>query len=86
MNRPTDEQQDRMEENNTKSLSQRKKRGVQAVIIAAAALIAIPVLAWLFIQRSMETMTQINMPYALRIGAGNVKPVQQLELSNIDVS
>ena len=31
-------------------------------------------------------MTQINMPYALRIGAGNVKPVQQLELSNIDVS
>ena len=86
MNRPTDEQQDRMEENNTKSLSQRKKRGVQGVIIAAAALIAIPVLAWLFIQRSMETMTQINMPYALRIGAGNVKPVQQLELSNIDVS
>ena len=86
MNQPTDEQQDRMEENNTKSLSQRKKRGVQAVIIAAAALIAIPVLAWLFIQRSMETMTQINMPYALRIGAGDVKPVQQLELSNIDVS
>lgn len=86
MNRPTDEQQDRMEENNTKSLSQRKKRGVQAVIIAAAALIATPVLAWLFMQRSMETMTQINMPYALRIGAGNVKPVQQLELSNIDVS
>ena len=34
----------------------------------------------------METMTQINMPYALRIGAGDVKPVQQLELSNIDVS
>ena len=86
MNRPTDEQQDRMEENNTKSLSQRKKRGVQAVIIAAAALITIPVLAWLFMQRSMETMTQINMPYALRIGAGDMKPVQQLELSNIDVS
>lgn len=60
MNQPTDEQQDRMEENNTKSLSQRKKRGVQAVIIAAAALIATPVLAWLFMQRSMETMTQIN--------------------------
>ena len=86
MNQPTDEQQDRIEQNNTKSLSERKKRGVQAVIIAVAALIAIPVLAWLFMQRSMETMTQINMPYALRIGAGDVKPIQQLELSNIDVS
>ena len=34
----------------------------------------------------METMTQINLPYALRIGAGNTQPIQQLELSNIDVS
>lgn len=66
--------------------SRRRSRVVFAVIVSAAVLLTIPVFAWLYRQRSMETVTKVNMPYALFIGAGDAKPVQQLELSNIDVS
>lgn len=63
-----------------------KNRAVFAALLAALALLAVPVLAWLYMQRSMETITKINMPNALLIGAGDAKPIQQLELGNIDVS
>ena len=63
-----------------------KNRAVFAAVLAALALLAVPVLAWLYMQRSMETITKINMPNALLIGAGDAKPIQQLELGNIDVS
>lgn len=86
MNQPVEEQQDCKKEKETGRWSSRKKRSVAAVIAAALALVAVPVLAWLYMQRSMETMTKINMPYAVRIGAGDTQPIQQLELSNIDVS
>ncbi len=63
-----------------------KNRAVFAAVLAVLALLAVPVLAWLYMQRSMETITKINMPNALLIGAGDAKPIQQLELGNIDVS
>lgn len=63
-----------------------KNRAVFAAVLAALALLAVPVLAWLYMQRSMETITKINMPNALLIGAGDAKPIQQLELGNIDAS
>lgn len=63
-----------------------KNRAFFAAVLAALALLAVPVLAWLYMQRSMETITKINMPNALLIGAGDAKPIQQLELGNIDVS
>ena len=31
-------------------------------------------------------MTKVNMPYAIKIGAGDTQSIQQMELSNIDVS
>ena len=86
MNQPIDEPQKNTGQKKDSTLSVRKRRAVISVIIAALLLLTIPVLAWFFRQRSMETMTQINLPYALRIGAGNTQPIQQLELSNIDVS
>ena len=86
MNQPIDEPQKNTGQKKDSTLSVRKRREVISVIIAALLLLTIPVLAWFFRQRSMETMTQINLPYALRIGAGNTQPIQQLELSNIDVS
>lgn len=86
MNQPMDEPQKNTGQKKDSTLSVRKRRAVISVIIAALLLLTIPVLAWFFRQRSMETMTQINLPYALRIGAGNTQPIQQLELSNIDVS
>ena len=86
MNQPMDEPQKNTGQKKDSTLSVRKRREVISVIIAALLLLTIPVLAWFFRQRSMETMTQINLPYALRIGAGNTQPIQQLELSNIDVS
>lgn len=86
MNQPMDEPQKNTGQKKDGTLSVRKRRAVISVIIAALLLLTIPVLAWFSRQRSMETMTQINLPYALRIGAGNTQPIQQLELSNIDVS
>lgn len=86
MNQPIDEPQKNTGQKKDGTLSVRKRRAVISVIIAALLLLTIPVLAWFSRQRSMETMTQINLPYALRIGAGNTQPIQQLELSNIDVS
>ena len=79
------EQQNRTQKDTTK-WSGRKKRAIAAVAVAALALVVLPVFAWLYMQRSMETITKVNMPYALLIGAGDAKPIQQLELSNIDVS
>ena len=86
MNQPIDEPQKNTGQKKDSILSVRKRRAVISVIIAVLLLLTIPVLAWFYRQRSMETMTQINLPYALRIGAGNTQPIQQLELSNIDVS
>lgn len=86
MNQPMDEPQKNTGQKKDSILSVRKRRAVISVIIAALLLLTIPVLAWFYRQRSMETMTKINLPYALRIGAGNTQPIQQLELSNIDVS
>ena len=86
MNQPMDELQKNTGQKKGSTLSVRKRRAVISVIIAVLLLLTIPVLAWFYRQRSMETMTQINLPYALRIGAGNTQPIQQLELSNIDVS
>ena len=86
MNQPIDEPQKNAGQKKDSTLSVRKRRAVISVIIAVLVLLTIPVLAWFSRQRSMETMTQINLPYALRIGAGNTQPIQQLELSNIDVS
>ena len=86
MNQPMDELQKNTGQKKGSTLSVRKRRAVISVIIAVLLLLTLPVLAWFYRQRSMETMTQINLPYALRIGAGNTQPIQQLELSNIDVS
>lgn len=86
MDQQTKKLQDSEKEAPHKSWSARKKRAILAVIAAALALLVIPVFAWLYMQRSMETITKVNMPYALLIGAGDAKPIQQLELSNIDVS
>ena len=79
------EQQNRTQKDTTK-WSGRKKRAIAAVAAAALALVVLPVFAWLYMQRSMETITKVNMPYALLIGAGDAKPIQQLQLSYIDVS
>ena len=79
------EQQNRTQKDTTK-WSGRKKRAIAAVAAAALALVVLPVFACLYMQRSMETITKVNMPYALLIGAGDAKPIQQLQLSNIDVS
>ena len=74
-----------MKHGRSRCLAKRNERAV-AVVVAALALLVVPVLAWLYMQRSMETITKINMPYSLFIGAGDAKPIQQLELSDIDVS
>ena len=84
MEQQTEEKQKERKQDR-KKLSRRKKKAVLAVMVSVLALLVMPVMAWLYMQRSMETVTKINMP-ALFIGAGDAKPIQELELSNIDVS
>ena len=86
MKEQTERQQDEGRQGKHRMRLTRKKRVVISVILAFSALLALPVFAWLYMHRSMETITKVNMPNALLIGAGAAKPIQQLELSNIDVS
>ncbi|WP_461877145.1 hypothetical protein [Fusicatenibacter sp.] len=86
MKEQTERQQDEGRQGKHRMRLTRKKRVVISVILAFSALLALPVFAWLYMHRSMETITKVNMPNALLIGAGDAKPIQQLELSNIDVS
>lgn len=85
---PDKEQSDDKQSNKKKHKrwSIRKIWAVSAVAFALIALLVIPVFAWLYVDRSVETMAKINLPYALRIGAGDAEQIAQLELNNIDVS
>ena len=85
MNQSVEGQQD-CKENRTRKKPDRKKRVILAVAAAVLALLVIPVVAWLYIQRSMETMTKINEPHMLSIKAGDMQDIEQLELGTIDVS
>lgn len=86
MKEQTEKQQDEGRQEKHRMWLTRKKRGVISVLLAFCALLVLPIFAWLYMHRSMETITKVNMPNALLIGAGDAKPIQQLELSNIDVS
>ena len=86
MKEQTERQQDEGRQGKHRMRLTQKKRVVISVILTFSALLALPVFAWLYMHRSIETITKVNMPNALLIGAGDAKPIQQLELSNIDVS
>ena len=86
MKEQTEKQQDEGRQEKHRVWLTQKERVVISVILAFSALLVLPVFAWLYMHRSMETITKVNMPNALLIGAGDAKPIQQLELSNIDVS
>ena len=75
-----------MKKADKKKWSTKKTWAVTAIVMALLALLIVPVFGWMYMERSMETMTKINIPYALKLGAGNTRPIQELELSNIDVS
>ena len=60
MDQQTEKLQDSEKKVSQKSWSARKKRAILAVIAAALALLVIPVFAWLYMQRSMETITKVN--------------------------
>ena len=85
MKEQTEKQQDEGRQEKHRVWLTQKKRVVISVILAFSALLVLPVFAWLYMHRSMETITKVNMPNALLIGAGDAKPIQQLERSNIDV-
>ena len=86
MSRHAEEQQDNTEQSRCGKRFLQKRHGAAALAIAAVALFVIPVLAWFYFQKSLQTVTKINEPNPLKIGAGDAKDITQLELSNIDVS
>ena len=66
-----------------------KKRYVALALMLSAflaVLLVIPVFAWLSYQRTLQTVTRINAPNVLVIGAGNKRDIRELELGNIDVT
>ena len=74
------------QQNRGQKSSGRKKKVIAAGIVSLCVLLAVPVLAWLYYRRSMETVAKINEPVALEIRAGDNQDIKQLELSNIDVT
>lgn len=86
MSQPAEEQQEYRKQKKDWKQERRKRRAIWAVGSAALVLLAVPVLAWLYMQRSMETITEIKKPEILSIKAGDMQDIEQLELGTIDVS
>ena len=86
MSQPAEEQQEHRKQKKDWKQERRKRRAIWAVVSAALVLLAVPVLAWLYMQRSMETITEIKKPEILSIKAGDMQDIEQLELGTIDVS
>ena len=86
MSQPAEEQQKHRKQKKDWKQERRKRRAIWAVGSAALVLLAVPVLAWLYMQRSMETITEIKKPDILSIKAGDMQDIEQLELGTIDVS
>ena len=64
-----------------------KKRLITAAILLTVLLaVSIPVLAWFSNRRGINTMTKIQSPAALNIGAGNKESCAYIDMSGIDVS
>ena len=86
MSQPAEEQQEHRKQKKDWKQERLKRRAIWAVVSAALVLLAVPVLAWLYMQRSMETITEIKKPEILSIKAGDMQDIEQLELGTIDVS
>lgn len=63
-----------------------KRQAILAAVLTVLLLISIPVFAWLYYQRNMETVAMIKVPMALRIGEGDRNAIEALDLSKIDVT
>ena len=86
MSQSAEEQQEHRKQKKDWKQERRKRRAIWAVASAALVLLAVPVLAWLYMQRSMETITEIKKPEILSIKAGDMQDIEKLELGTIDVS
>lgn len=86
MSQPAEEQQEHRKQKKDWKQERRKRRVIWAVASAALVLLAVPVLAWLYMQRSMETITEIKKPEILSIKAGDMQDIEKLELGTIDIS
>lgn len=86
MSQPAEEQQEHRKQKKDWKQERQKRRAIWAVASAALVLLAVPVLAWLYMQRSMETITEIKKPEILSIKAGDMQDIEKLELGTIDVS
>lgn len=63
-----------------------KRQAILAAVLTVLLLISMPVFAWLYYQRNMETVAMIKIPMALRIGEGDRNAIEALDLSKIDVT
>ena len=86
MSQPAEEQQEHKKQKKDWKQERRKRRAIWALGSAALVLLAVSVLAWLYMQRSMETITEIKKPEILSIKAGDMQDIEQLQLGTIDVS
>ena len=86
MSQQAEEQQEHRKQKKDWKQERQKRRAICAVASAALVLLAVTVLAWLYIQRSMETITEIKKPEILSIKAGDMQDIEKLELGTIDVS
>lgn len=86
MSQQAEEQQEHRKQKKDWKQERQKRRAIWAVASAALVLLAVPVLAWLYMQRSMETITEIKKPEILSIKAGDMQDIEKLELGTIDVS
>ena len=76
-----------MENKKTKNnkRSNKKRLLIGAVTLTFLMAVSVPVFSWFTTQRKLATMTKINSPTTLTIGAGNKEDSSNIDLGGIDV-
>ena len=81
------EQVSKTDEKEDRKTKRRKKRLMKAAVTLTAILtVTMVVTAWFSNQRQLDTITQINAPTTLVIGAGNKEASSYIDLGEIDVT
>ena len=71
---------------NDKKKTNNKRLLTAAVVLTVMLAVSIPAAAWFSNQRGIVTMTKIQSPAALSIGAGNQESCAYIDMSGIDVT
>lgn len=75
----------KVEKNNNSENSNKKVMFILSALIIILLAVSLPIYAWFSNQKGLVTMTKVQSPVALNIGAGNKENCAYIDMSGIDV-